>query len=191
MFPVLAGPSTKQLQKTAKGRPRSPAAKALPRRRAWLTLRACRPAATLATTGRGDMQSAVCGGGHEMTAGVHCAHFEIREWVGTPKVGVVGPGVDPAAGDRAPMSAEGWLMATDTGCLRHGGVGWSGDDSKWAGQPGERGGLQAIKEGDVVVRRPPRAALRRGCAEGLACARRAWCSTSTPAGQTHRPEVAS
>ena len=45
------------------------AAKALPRRRAWLTLRACRPAATVATkaSGVGDYQSAVCGG-HEQDA---------------------------------------------------------------------------------------------------------------------------
>ena len=65
-------------------------------------------------------------------------------------------------------------METGTGKLWHG-----GSSSKWAGQP-----EQMLKVGDVVVRRPPCAVLRRGCAEGLACARRVWCSTSTPAGQT-------
>ena len=109
-----------------------------------------------------------------MTAGVHCAHFEMRELY-LANVGVAGPGFDPAAGGEAHMSAEGWLMATLTGKLWHGGGG-----SDWAGQP-------RCKVGDVVVRRPPCAAPRRGCAEGLACACRAWCSTSTPAGETHRP----
>ena len=110
-----------------------------------------------------------------MTAGVHCAHFELRR-PGYAYVGVAGPGFDPAAGGAAHGSAEGWLMSTDDGRLGHGGRG-----SDWAGRPtyGE------IKEGDVVVRRPPCAALRRGCAEGLACACRAWCSTSTPAGESH------
>ena len=110
-----------------------------------------------------------------MTAGVHCAHFEMRKLGGysNAMVGVAGPGFDPAAGGAAKDSAEGWLMDTWDGDLCHG-----GGRSKWAGQPKE------INEGDVVVRRPPCAAPRRGCAEGLACACRAWCSTSTPAGQT-------
>ena len=110
-----------------------------------------------------------------MTAGFHCAHFELRRR-GVARVGVVGPGFDPAAGGEASDSAEGWLMSTGNGGLWHG-----GRASEWAGQPGD------VKAGDVVVRRPPCAAPRRGCAEGLACARRAWCSTSTPAGQTHCP----
>ena len=113
-----------------------------------------------------------------MTAGVHCAHFELRELDGYPMVGVVGPGFDPAAGGhvgKAFKSAEGWVMVTNTGDLCHG-----GGASNWVGRP-----EQSLKVGDVVVRRPPCAALRRGCAEGLACACRAWCSTSTPAGQTH------
>ena len=118
----------------------------------------------------------MCGGGHEMTAGVHCAHFEMRKLGNHATVGVVGPGFDPAAGGEANESAEGWLMGAVTGRLCHGGSG-----SEWAGQPKEG----EIKVGDVVVRRPPCAAPRRGCAEGLACACRAWCSTSTPAGQTH------
>ena len=117
----------------------------------------------------------MCGGGHEMTAGVHCAHFEMRK-LGYAYVGVAGPGFDPAAGGRANESAEGWLMDAVSANLVHGGGGWT----KWAGQPKN----SEIKAGDVVVRRPPCAALRRGCAEGLACACRAWCSTSTPAGET-------
>ena len=113
-----------------------------------------------------------------MTAGVHCAHFELRQLYSGAFVGVAGPGFDPAAGGTAKDSAEGWLMRTYDGELWHG-----GRNSKWAGQPQGR----EIKAGDVVVRRPPCAAPRRGCAEGLACARRAWCSTSTPAGGTHGP----
>ena len=117
----------------------------------------------------------MCGGGHEMTAGVHCAHFEMRTLNVSVLVGVAGPGFDPAAGGEANGAVEGWLMRTHDGSLVHGGSG-----SGWAGQPEEHEG----KVGDVVVRRPPCAALRRGCAEGLACACRAWCSTSTPAGET-------
>ena len=111
-----------------------------------------------------------------MTAGVHCAHFEMRKLgIGRAMVGVAGPGFDPAAGGEANESAEGWLMSTYRGDLEHG-----GDHSGWVGQPQK----DEIKAGDVVVRRPPCAALRRGCAEGLACACRAWCSTSAPAGET-------
>ena len=67
-----------------------------------------------------------------MTAGVHCAHFEMRE-LGTwaTFVGVVGPGFDPAAGGEAKESAEGWMMYTDNGKLFQGGSG-----SEWAGRPG-------------------------------------------------------
>ena len=116
-----------------------------------------------------------------MTAGVHCAHFEMRKLdYSDAMVGVVGPGFDPAAGNEANESAEGWVMGTMAN-LRHG-----GRNSDWAGQP-ER---DEIKVGDVVVRRPPCAAPRRGCAEGLACACRAWCSTSTPAGETILPSLA-
>ncbi len=113
-----------------------------------------------------------------MTAGVHCAHFEVRQLDVRAMVGVAGPGFDPAAGGAAYKSAEGWVMHTWSGGLYHG-----GRRSGWAGQPKEK----EIKDGDVVVRRPPCAALRRGCAEGLACACRALCSTSTPAGETHCP----
>eukprot|EP01045_Picozoa_sp_COSAG04_P012387 COSAG04_NODE_833_length_10004_cov_6.351035_6_plen_126_part_00 len=109
-----------------------------------------------------------------MTAGVHCAHFEMRKRDGNAMVGVAGLGFDPAAGGGAYDSAEGWVMNTYDGAL------WHGDSaSAWAGQPKR----DEIKAGDVVVRRPPCAASRRECAEGLACARRAWCSTSTPAGE--------
>ena len=90
----------------------------------------------------------MCGGGHEMTAGVHCAHFEMRK-LGGAMVGVAGPGFNPAAGSAASDSAESWLMATWSGTLCHG-----GSVSKWAGQPEEK----EIKVGDVVVRRPPCAA---------------------------------
>eukprot|EP01045_Picozoa_sp_COSAG04_P017027 COSAG04_NODE_1476_length_6578_cov_2.265010_1_plen_116_part_10 len=110
-----------------------------------------------------------------MTAGVHCAHFEMGKLEGGARVGVVGLGFDPAAGGAAGHSTEGWLMNTGTGKLFHG-----GRVSGWAGRPKE-----GVKVGGVVVRRPPCAALRRGCAEGLACACRAWCSTSTPAGEAH------
>ena len=65
-----------------------------------------------------DYQSAVCGGGHEMTAGVHCAHFALRRR-GVARVGVAGPGFDPAAGEKASESAEGWAMATWDGDLWH------------------------------------------------------------------------
>ena len=125
----------------------------------------------------------MCGGGHEMTAGVHCAHFEMRKLCAyRPFVGVAGPGFDPADGGTASWSAEGWVMHTYDGDLYHG-----ASPSRWAGQPKS----MEIKEGDVVVRRPPCAAPRRGCAEGLACACRAWCSTSTPAGETHCPRIPS
>eukprot|EP01045_Picozoa_sp_COSAG04_P012982 COSAG04_NODE_897_length_9581_cov_96.260599_6_plen_95_part_00 len=90
----------------------------------------------------------MCGGGHEMTVGVHCAHFELRKLDVRAMVGVVGPGFDPAAGGAAFRSAEGWLMATDFGELYH-----RGSESTWEGQP-----KYEIKEGDVVVRRPPCAA---------------------------------
>ena len=121
----------------------------------------------------GSWGSAVCGGGHEMTAGVHCAHFEMRGLdIGSARVGVVGPSFDPAAGGTAFGSPEGWLMHSSSTNLGHGGAGFN----EWAGQP------ERLKDGDVVVRRPPCAALRRGCAEEPVRACRAWCSTSTPEG---------
>ena len=110
-----------------------------------------------------------------MTTGVHCAHFELRKVEYCAFVGVVGPGFDPVAGGRANQSTEGWLMSTNWGRLAH-----DSKYSEWAGQPEQC----EIKAGDVVVRRPPCAAPRRGCAEGLARACRAWCSTSAPAGET-------
>ena len=133
----------------------------------------CHPA-TVATGGSGNTQGAVCGGGHEMTAGVHCAHFEMRQ-LGGARVGVAGPGFDPAVRGAAVDSAEGWVMQLSRGRVWNG-----GSYTNWAGQPNR------FKAGDVVVRRPPCAAPRRGCAEGLACACRAWCSTSTPAGELHQ-----
>ena len=146
----------------------------------WLTLRSCRPTATVAANESYASYSTVCGA-HEMMAGVHCAHFEWRTLGNYTDVGVVGPGFDPAAGGQAAIpSTQGWMLNMLLGGLMHGG---SFEGSDWAGQPKRK----EIKGGDVVVRRPPCAAPRRGCAEGLACACRAWCSTSTPAGETHRP----
>eukprot|EP01045_Picozoa_sp_COSAG04_P029932 COSAG04_NODE_5051_length_1763_cov_10.366587_3_plen_122_part_00 len=110
-----------------------------------------------------------------MTAGVHCAHFELQKLRSSVFVGVAGPGVDPAAGGTAFSSVEGWLMQLSRGRVWNG-----GSYTNWAGQPE----WDEIKVGDVVVRGPPCAAPRRGWAEGLACARRVWCSTSTPAGET-------
>ena len=80
-----------------------------------------------------------------MTAGVHCAHFELRT-LGYADVGVAGPGFDPAAGGTAQDSAEGWMMNVMLGELRRG-----GSNTEWAGQPN----YKEIKEGGVVVRRPP------------------------------------
>ena len=89
-----------------------------------------------------------------MTVGVHCAHFEMRHLVNA-MVGVVGPGFDPAASGWARDSAEGWMMDTGAGGLWHGDDSIDGmdvdDSSDWAGQPKE----EEIKDGDVVVRRPP------------------------------------
>ena len=111
-----------------------------------------------------------------MTAGVHCAHFEMRKLGNCPCVGVVGPGFDPAAGGNPGLmndhNSVGWLMDAHDGGLIHG-----GGKSAWPGQGDE------IEEGDVVVGPPPCAVLLRGCAEGLVCACRLWCSTSTPAGE--------
>ena len=104
-----------------------------------------------------------CGGGHEMTAGVHCAHFEIRKLGRAAYVGVAGPGFDPAAGGGANDSAEGWMMFTATGNGNCGRLFHGGSRSDWAGRPK----VHEVKTGDVVVRRPPCAAPRRGCAEGL------------------------
>ena len=81
-----------------------------------------------------------------MTAGVHCAHFEMRE-LGYAYLGVAGPGFNPAASGGAWNSAEGWMMFTGDGDLGHDGGSWS----QWAGQPK----MHEIKDGDVVVRRPP------------------------------------
>ena len=84
-----------------------------------------------------------------MTAGVHCAHFEMRK-LGGACVGVAGPSFDPVAGKRAFESAEGWVMFTSAhrntwaGKLVHG-----GSESGWAGHPEQR-----LKEGDVAVRLP-------------------------------------
>ncbi len=92
----------------------------------WLTLRACRPAATVATKHSLGYQSAVCGGGHEMTAGVHCARFEMRK-LSYALVGVAGPGFDPAAGGAA-LGSVGWVMSAGDGWLWHG-----GSRSEWTG----------------------------------------------------------
>ena len=97
----------------------------------------------------------MCGGGHEMRAGVHCAHVEMRKLNdGEAMVGVAGPGFGPAAGGgMAFQSAEGWVMDHRDGNLRH-----NGGDEAWAKE-----GKIGVKAGDVVVRRPPCASPRRSC----------------------------
>eukprot|EP01045_Picozoa_sp_COSAG04_P005925 COSAG04_NODE_283_length_18154_cov_432.957020_3_plen_137_part_00 len=106
------------------------------------------------STNSANWQSAVCDG-HEMTAGVHCAHFELRGNTAArtrrAMVGVVGPSFNPTTTgvyrrDVAHMSAEGWVMHTGRGTLYQ-----SGSYSNWAGQPEEN----ELKDGDVVVRPPP------------------------------------
>ena len=122
-----------------------------------------------------------------MTVGVHCAHFEMRK-LGSAMVGVAGPGFDLAAGGDAAGSAEGWVMETDSGILCHG-----GDGSEWVGQPKRKDHTEPRRSRRATWWCGARPALRCavGVLRGLVCACRAWCSTSTPAGQTHRPEVAS
>jgi hypothetical protein len=109
-----------------------------------------------------DWQSAVCAG-HPMAEGTHyvemtlletgydCTHplstgYGAKEMspqmgVVSPQMGVVGQGFDAAGGGRASCSAEGWMLSTGYGALRHDGRG-----SYWEGKPRE----YEIKQGDVV-----------------------------------------
>jgi hypothetical protein len=93
------------------------------------------------TGGSWDYQSAVCAE-HPMAEGVHYVEMTLLEtgsW--GAYMGVVGQGFDAAGSGEANESAEGWVLRTYNGCLRH-----AGNYSDWAGrpQPGE------IKQGDVV-----------------------------------------
>ena len=135
------------------------------------------PPATVATKGSGyNDESAVCGG-HEMTAGVHYARFELRELGRAGAcVGVAGSGLDPTTGGlasggsrwglKSAAGAQGWVMWSSDGKVCH-----DGSERDWAGKPKETSedAGDAVKEGDVVVRRPPCAARCHGCAEGLVC----------------------
>ena len=86
-----------------------------------------------------------------MAAGVHCAHFALREaasYGGLPGLGVVGAGFDAARDRKANESAEGWMLDPGGGSLIH-----DGKASDWAG----KAAAQQLKVGDVVVRshQPP------------------------------------
>ena len=108
-------------------------------------------AGTVATSPDYDTGSAVAG--EEMAAGVHCAHFTLREadrGGDLPRVGVVGAGFDAARDQQASYSAEGWLLYPYDGTLLHG-----GNVSDWAG----KAAAGQLKEGDVVVRSHRPAAL--------------------------------
>eukprot|EP01046_Picozoa_sp_COSAG06_P054071 COSAG06_NODE_9522_length_1879_cov_15.234831_1_plen_219_part_00 len=95
-------------------------------------------AGTVATK-RGDYQSAVCAE-HPMAAGAHYVEMTLLKGH-FAYMGVVGQGFDAAGGGRARGSAEGWVLDTGSGYLRH--AGWY---SEWEGQPQRH----EIKPGDVV-----------------------------------------
>ena len=110
---------------------------------AWLTVRCPPPSAGTVATGLSyDCGSAASGA--EMAAGVHCAHFTLRKaGSGLPYVGVVGAGFDAARDQWAQDSAEGWMLGTSDGRLRH-----DRKTGDWAG----KAAAAQLKEGDVVVR---------------------------------------
>eukprot|EP01047_Picozoa_sp_COSAG01_P112238 COSAG01_NODE_40996_length_457_cov_0.592179_1_plen_139_part_10 len=89
--------------------------------------------------------------GHEMAAGVHCAHFTLLRRAhgghgALPAVGVVGAGFDATRDQHAMDSAEGWLLNPSRGGhLYHGGNGRYYD---WEG----KAAANQLKLGDVVVR---------------------------------------
>ena len=94
-------------------------------------------------------QAAVCTK-HPMAEGAHYVEMTLLEKGGLPSIvptmgsacmGVVGQGFDAARGLRADASAEGWLLGTYGGVLRH-----DGRSSKWEGMPQ----MHEIEEGDVV-----------------------------------------
>ena len=115
------------------------------------------PAGTVAT-GSGGAGCAVAG--QEMAAGVHCAHFALREaasYGGLPGLGVVGAGFDAASHQDAWRTAGGWMLTPSNGSLTHG-----GKSSDWAGKVAAK----QLKVGDVIVRSsgpPPCAVLASGC----------------------------
>eukprot|EP01046_Picozoa_sp_COSAG06_P013147 COSAG06_NODE_790_length_12278_cov_52.245176_8_plen_181_part_00 len=96
----------------------------------------------MATKGGYGLQSAVCAE-HPMVAGAHYVEMTLLEKTGRygALMGVVGQGFDAAGGGEAFRSAEGWLLHTNSGNLRH--ASWG---SKWEGRPQ----LAEIKPGDVV-----------------------------------------
>eukprot|EP01046_Picozoa_sp_COSAG06_P020768 COSAG06_NODE_1535_length_9155_cov_68.266343_2_plen_207_part_00 len=86
-------------------------------------------------------QSAVCAE-HPMVAGAHYVEMTLLEECSKGAcMGVVGQGFDVAGGGEASDSAEGWLLGTVFGDLRHG-----DGFSNWEGMPQE----DEIKQGDVV-----------------------------------------
>eukprot|EP01046_Picozoa_sp_COSAG06_P029900 COSAG06_NODE_2808_length_6249_cov_12.456585_4_plen_191_part_00 len=96
-------------------------------------------AGTVATSG--SWQSAVCAE-HPMVAGAHYVEMTLLEdGYGGAYMGVAGQGFDVAGGELAFQSAEGWLLSTVGGYLRH-----VSSYSKWEGMP-QQG---EIKQGDVV-----------------------------------------
>jgi hypothetical protein len=93
----------------------------------------------VATKDSYSWQSAVCAE-HPMAEGAHYVEMTLLE-KGYAFVGVVGQGFDAAGGGGAHSSAEGWLLSTLHGYLRH-----ASSDSNWEGQPQ----YKEIKPGDVV-----------------------------------------
>jgi hypothetical protein len=77
-----------------------------------------------------------------MVAGVHYVEMTLleKERFGA-NMGVVGQGFDAAGGGEAYEFAEGWLLDTNSGYLRHARM-----PSKWEGMPQH----DEIKQGDVV-----------------------------------------
>ena len=96
---------------------------------------------TVAKSGGDDWQSAVCAK-HPMAEGAHYVEMTFLEKgsIGA-MMGVVGQGFDAAGGGAACGAAEGWLLGTVFGDLRHG-----DGFSNWEGMPQE----DEIKQGDVV-----------------------------------------
>jgi hypothetical protein len=91
----------------------------------------------------GLSQSAVCAE-HPMA---HYVEVTLLESFNA-RMGVVGQGFDAAGGGEASDSAEGWLLYTGNGDLRHAGgsLFHAGNFSDWEGMPQKN----AIEQGDVV-----------------------------------------
>eukprot|EP01046_Picozoa_sp_COSAG06_P082097 COSAG06_NODE_29163_length_561_cov_1.705628_1_plen_123_part_10 len=95
----------------------------------------------MATKDGHGFQSVVCAE-HPMAEGAHYVEMTLLEkGEYGAYMGVVGQGFDAAGGGKAFESAEGWLLLTHSGNLRH-----AGEGSKWEGMP-QRG---EINQGDVV-----------------------------------------